>query len=256
MASPQLILALCLTACAGFANAEEVAKLGDESLSAAVFSAFLQQRGIDEATLNTTHRRKLLDELIDQWLLAREAERLQHQELAEVQAQLQLQARAVLAQSLLAQIRQHALTDEKLQAAFAKIVQEREWRVRHILVARENDARRLIQSLQRGNDFAQLAAQHSRDATAQVGGDLGWLSAEVLGEALAAAVSELAVGQVAARPIRTAFGWHVIQLTDVRVHEPPDFAAMRPLLTERVFDQQVTEVLKTLRQQTSIRILR
>lgn len=93
---------------------------------------------------------------------------------------------------------------------------------RHILVADEATARALIQQLQAGADFAQLAGEYSLDSsTALNGGDLDWVSeGELLQPEVEAAIFALEPGQLAAEPVRSSLGYHVVEVLE-RVEDRP-----------------------------------
>lgn len=93
---------------------------------------------------------------------------------------------------------------------------------RHILVADENTARSLLQQIQQGADFAQLAMQYSLDSsTAPTGGDLDWVSEGLLLQPeVEAAIFSLLPGQVGSEPVHSSLGYHVIQVLE-RVEDRP-----------------------------------
>ncbi len=235
MARPRLIVGAILALVALGPGAQEA----DDAPTAAVFSAFLQQRGVDEAALSAEHRQLLLDELGDQWRLAQEAVAQGLHDTPAVTAQLALQRQLVLAQARLQQLRAQWQTAAPTEPSATTT----EWRIRHILVPQERTARRLLQQLQRGGDFAALARQHSQDASAAAGGELGWLSHDALGAPLAQAVANR--HGLMDKPLKTAFGWHVVEVLESRT--VPVTAAMQ-------FQQQLDAHLKTLRDRQPLAI--
>lgn len=96
---------------------------------------------------------------------------------------------------------------------------------RHILirtseVVSENEAKHRLEGLRDrvvlGNaDFGELARQHSEDASATKGGDLGWLSPGDTVPEFERAMNALKPGEVS-EPVRTSFGWHLIQVLERR----------------------------------------
>ncbi len=86
-------------------------------------------------------------------------------------------------------------------------------RARHILVARESDAARVLQRLVEGESFARLAAQLSVDvSTSAFGGDLGWfVRGELLDPTLGAAAFSQQPGEIAG-PIATRLGYHILHV--------------------------------------------
>ncbi|WP_296335402.1 peptidylprolyl isomerase [Reyranella sp.] len=86
----------------------------------------------------------------------------------------------------------------------------------------KRNADRILDQLKRGAPFAAVAQQFSQGASAQTGGDLGWVLPGSLDPALDAAIDRLQVRQFS-DPIRSASGWHVLYVVDRR-----QFAATRP----------------------------
>lgn len=91
--------------------------------------------------------------------------------------------------------------------------QEQIW-ARHILVPDEETAKGLIEKLNAGADFAELAANNSLDTSnAQNGGDLGWFGkGAMVSEFEAAAFALVKPGDITQTPVKTSFGYHIIQL--------------------------------------------
>ena len=86
----------------------------------------------------------------------------------------------------------------------------------------KRSADRIIEQLKRGAPFGAVAQQFSQGATAQAGGELGWILPGSLDPALDAAVEKLPVRQYS-EPIRSSAGWHILYVIDRR-----QFAATRP----------------------------
>lgn len=86
----------------------------------------------------------------------------------------------------------------------------------HILVKTEEEAKDIIARLDKGEDFAKLAAEKGTDATKDKGGDLGWIeytSNQYDKTFLMSAIS-LKKGEYTKTPVSTKFGFHVIQCLD------------------------------------------
>lgn len=85
-------------------------------------------------------------------------------------------------------------------------------RARHILVADEKTADEVLAQLKAGGDFAALAARYSKDTvSAANGGDLGFATRETFVAPFADALFGMQVGETSG-PVKTQFGYHVIQL--------------------------------------------
>jgi len=101
-------------------------------------------------------------------------------------------------------------------------------KVRHILISPSDiltleEAKARISNLKQrivaGEDFAQLASTNSDDKTSAVnGGDLGWVSPGMMVKAFEDVMNSLSVGDVS-EPVRTQFGWHLIQVQERRKHD-------------------------------------
>jgi len=98
---------------------------------------------------------------------------------------------------------------------------------------REQEAAELSRRARDGEDFAELARQYSEDiGSAEQGGDLGWIEPGFMVQAFEDAAYELTLENPISEPIQTGFGWHVIQLRDIRPAEGMTFTEARDILLE------------------------
>ncbi|MBN1109380.1 MAG: peptidyl-prolyl cis-trans isomerase [Methanomassiliicoccales archaeon] len=89
----------------------------------------------------------------------------------------------------------------------------KEVRAAHILVAKEDQAKDLLQKIKAGTSFADLAKKHSMCPSGRKGGDLGWFGKDMMVKEFEDAAFNNAKGQVVG-PVKTQFGWHLIQVLD------------------------------------------
>lgn len=95
----------------------------------------------------------------------------------------------------------------------------REVRASHILVTNEATARMLLERLKKGENFAALAKEYSKDAgSASKGGDLGYFTAGNMVEPFEKAAFSLKPGEVSGI-VQTPFGYHIIKLADSRMRK-------------------------------------
>jgi len=105
---------------------------------------------------------------------------------------------------------------------------------RHILVADEATAKKIIEELKKGGDFAELAKKYSSDSGAQQGGDLGFFKKDDMVPEFATAAFALKVGEYTQVPVKTQFGWHIIKLEERRAAPPPSFEEAHDELRQKM----------------------
>lgn len=94
-------------------------------------------------------------------------------------------------------------------------------------------AEELARRAREGEDFAALAREHSQDiGSAEEGGDLGWIEPGYMVRAFEDALYELSLERPVSDPVQTGFGWHVIQLRDIRPAEGMTYTEARDILLE------------------------
>jgi peptidyl-prolyl cis-trans isomerase C len=202
--------------------------------------------------VNPKMRDAIRDQLVTAEILKQEAIRKGLDKSPEYQAELQNMQAMALAQRLIGDFqRSHPVTDSDLKAEYAKLKamtpEHKSYHARHILVKTEAEAKAVIEALKKGKPFAQLAKEKSLDpGSKDNGGDLGWADPSTFVGPFAEALSKLSKGQVTAKPVQTQFGWHVIQLEDVRSEGLPPLEAIRPQLQQRAQSALVEQYIKSL----------
>lgn len=232
-----------------------VATVNGEPVTATQLEMYAARRGAPESP---DQRRGLVDDLISIELLVQAARRDGVHERPDIAAQIRMQRDALLAQTVIRErIDADPITEEELQAEYEKYMDEgvsEELHARHILVEEEALARRLIQQLDDGADFAELAAEYSIDGSAEQGGDLGWFDPEMMVAPFARAAGELEPGTYTPEPVETRFGWHVIRLEDRRSGEPASFEEMRGELENFLQSERIESWVNELRESAEIEI--
>jgi peptidyl-prolyl cis-trans isomerase C len=109
-----------------------------------------------------------------------------------------------------------------------------EYHTRNILVATEPFADKVVQRLDKGEKFEEVAKSASMDPSKSNGGDLPWMSADRMPPEYAAAVLALKSGEYTHKPVHTQYGWHVVQLVETRDVAPPSFEQVRQRLEQVV----------------------
>ena len=197
------------------------------------------------------------EELINREILAQAAAKRGLDKSPDVAAQMDMARQAVLVRALFeAEVKANPISDAQLQQqyeAFKSTMGSNEYKVRHILVDKEDDAKAIIADLQKGGDFAKIAKDKSKDpGSKENGGDLDWGPSARYVKPFADAVTGLQKGQTTQVPIKTDFGFHVIRLDDVRPMKVPDFNEIKEQFRQRAQQAQIQRFVMDLRQKAKI----
>lgn len=199
---------------------------------------------------------RVLEELVDQKLLAQEALNRKLDESPDAKFQLQAARERILGNLLVQNLVDAKVTEEAVRRLYREQVNDmklgEEVRCRHILVSSETEAQKIKTQLDKGADFATLAFQRSLDASTRLdGGDLGYVTLDSLSQSFAAAAQRTPEGKVSA-PFKTEAGWHVLLVEEKRAQAPPTLEQMRPELVKFMLFDQIQAVLKKLRDKAKI----
>ena len=152
-----------------------------------------------------------------------------------------------------------AVSPEKLRARYDKLIDlvgaKQQIHARHILVKTRAEAEDQIAALDAGGDFAELAAAHSIGPSAVRGGDLGFFDPSRMVPAFSQAAMALTPGSYTPAPVETPFGWHVIELLDLRLDGLPPFDEMEEALREQAIREAMQHVLRRLRAESEVEIM-
>jgi len=208
----------------------------------------------------TFPKEKLIEELIQRELLVQDAIQKQLDKSAEIVAQLDSAKKTLLTQADVQNfIKANPVTDAEVKAEYdSKVAGENgtEYKARHILVKTEAEAKKLIEELDKGGDFAKLANKNSLDAKeSQNGGDLGWFVAGQMVAPFSEAVVKLEKGKYTKTPVQTQFGYHVILREDSRAQTPPPLEAVKEQLMPYLQRKKIQNMVETLRKQAKVEIL-
>lgn len=209
-----------------------VVTVNGKKIGSDVMDIFVQAvTGKPAAEATEEQKTQLLDQLVNMSLAAQAAEKDGLQKDPEVKAKIALIQMQILAEAATQKyMKSHPVSETELKAVYDTQVANmpKEYKARHILVEKKETAESIIRELQAGGDFAKLAASESKDASGKNGGDLGWFSLQSMVKPFADAVAALEKGKTTEQPVQTEFGWHVIQLEDVRSGEAPKFEDVKP----------------------------
>jgi peptidyl-prolyl cis-trans isomerase C len=218
----------------------------------AIYADFLRNirtaRGQSAETLTDANIR---EGLVVAELLAQEAQRAGLDKNPRISALIEFQRKELLGRAVLEEyLRKNPISEETVRAEYDKAKERAgssEYRVRHILVTSEKEARDIIARIKtRKAKFEDLAKRHSRDPSAENGGDLGWVAPAGLVSEFAEAMTKLKKGQLGDNPVQTRFGWHVIRLDDVRTLQFPTFDEARERIVQQLQQLAVRNYVREL----------
>jgi peptidyl-prolyl cis-trans isomerase D len=144
-------------------------------------------------------------------------------------------------------------TDADLQKLYDEnrgmyVLDERR-RARHIVISVNNDddaaalkqAETVATEARAGKDFAELAKKYSSDATANDGGDLGFVQKQDFPGPLGDTLFAMNVGDVSA-PVKSQFGYHILKLEQIQAGEAKPFADVRAELDSQYRQDRAAEL--------------
>jgi len=197
----------------------------------------------------------VIDFLIDGELVAEKALAQKADQTPDFAKKLAFAREKLLMESVLADVAKTAATDAAVKAAYDKAAKEQkpqtEIHARHILVNTEEEAKAALKRLMDGKeDFATIAKSVSKDPGAE-GGDLGWFTKDRMVPEFADAAFKLDIGQVS-DPVKTPFGWHIIEILDKREKPFPPFDEVKDQVTRYVVQKAQGDMVAELRKNAKI----
>ncbi|MFL6693447.1 MAG: peptidylprolyl isomerase, partial [Ramlibacter sp.] len=152
--------------------------------------------------------------------------------------------------------KKNPVSDADIQAEYDKFAAAnggKEYRARHILVATEPEAKKIIADLKKGAKFDELAKKLSKDpGSGAQGGDLDWGNANSYVPEFSQALVKLNKGQMTQEPVKTQFGYHVIRLDDVRQAQLPKLDDVKPQIAQQLQQQKLAKFQQDLRSSAKV----
>jgi peptidyl-prolyl cis-trans isomerase C len=219
---------------------------------------YLMQQQLSRGGADTEQMRGMVrDELVNREILMQEAQKAGTAKQPEVQAQLDMARQEIIVSAYLRDwVRKHPITDAEVQQEYEKAKAEqgdKEYKARHILVETEDEAKALIAQLKKGGKFEDLATKNSKDGgSAQRGGELDWNVPAGYDKQFSDAMVKLEKGKYTETPVRTRFGFHIIQLDDVRPAKFATLAEVKPRIQQKLAQSRIEELVRGLRAKAKI----
>jgi peptidyl-prolyl cis-trans isomerase C len=266
-----LALGAVLAGCGGGGEADRAPEPGDRAVARVqnqtVWASDVKREAVAQGLvgegepLDVTSElfRRVLDEVVDQKLLASEAERrgLDNSPLA--QRRLQATKERILGDMLVENEINGRINDQAVEALYQEQLRlartSEEIRVRLIQSRTRPEAEAVIGLLNQGAAFAAVAQERSIDeATRFSGGDLGYSTLDVMPEAYANALRTAPPGSTVG-PFQTEGGWAVLRVEDRRKESPPTLEQARPQIVRYLTYEGVRRLLEQLRGKARVEML-
>lgn len=240
---------------AGAAQAQNVAIVNGKPVPKARVDTLMVQatRGGQQPVTPEVEAR-VREEVVLREIFAQEAEKRGIAAGADYRSQLELARQTILIRELFNDYRKkNPVTDGEAQAEYDKFKAQAagtEYRARHILVEKEDEAKSLLTQLKGGAKFDELAKKHSKDTgSAKNGGDLDFAKPETYVPEFGQAMAALKKGEMTTDPVKSQFGFHIIKLEDTREAQFPPFEEVKPQVVQRLEQQKLQTYQETLRKQ-------
>ena len=201
-------------------------------------------------------RDAIKQQMINRELMTQEAAKRGLDKNPEIAARLSFSRQDVLSNAYIQEVlRANPVTDDAVKKEYERIKAQsaKEYKTRHILVEKEDEAKDIIAQLKKGASFEKLAAEKSNDPGSKAnGGDLDWSMPSRFVKPFGDAMAKLKKGQITDTPVHTNFGWHVIRVDDERAAKLPGFDEAKPQVQQGLQNQAVEKAIADLRAKAKI----
>ncbi len=236
--------------------ADPVAKVNGKAIPAARAEVLIANQIAQGQAKTPELEAAVKEELVRREVLAQEAVKKGVDKKSDVQAQLELARQGVMIGAYLNDYARNVkISDADVQKEYESInatVGKSEYKVRHILVESEGEAKDIIAKLKGGAKFEDLAKASKDPGSKDRGGELGWGNKASYVAPFSEAMTKLEKGKFTDTPVKSQFGWHVIQLDDTRELKAPSFEEVKPQIIQRMRQQAVEKHILDLRAKAKV----
>ncbi|HLL10043.1 MAG TPA: peptidylprolyl isomerase [Rubrivivax sp.] len=234
------------------AQAQNIATVNGKPVPKSRVDGLLAQAARSGQPLPPEMQQRAREEVVLREIFAQEAERRGIAATPDFRVQMELARQSILIRELFEDHKKkNPVSDEQAKAEYDKFKAQAtgtEYRARHILVEKEEDARALISQIKGGAKFEDLAKKSSKDTgSAENGGDLDFAKAESYVPEFGGALTKLKKGEMTAEPVKSQFGYHVIRLEDSREAAFPAFEDVKPQVKQRLEQVKLQQFQEDLR---------
>jgi len=249
-----------------FAQTNKVyAVVNGENITASDIAVALRDPRIKFDTLQEVQKKQVLDNIIEQKLLAQKAFKSGIVKSAEFKKELEKVKQNLAYQIWIRDLSKTVeVTDKEVKAHYsknkAKYITPLELKASHILVKTEKEANEIIKKLSKSKDkkisFTKMAKEKSTGPSGSNGGELGWFTKDKMLPEFSAAAEKLKVGEVSKKAVQTQYGFHVIYLDDKKTSTSLSYekikSQLKQELLQTIFVQKVQKIAADLKKKSKI----
>jgi len=218
----------------------------------AILKQVTEQAGKQGQQLPPDLDQRVRDSVVLGEIFTQEAEKRGLASSADYKSQMEQARQQVLSNALFAEFaKTHAVADADIKAEYEKFKAQSsgtEYRARHILVEKEDEAKALIVQIKAGGSFEELAKKNSKDpGSGANGGDLDFAAASSYVPEFSQAMAKLKKGEMTQEPVKTQFGYHIIRLDDTREAQFPPFDDVKVQLKQRMEQKKLADFRDEIR---------
>ena len=237
--------------------AQNIAIVNGKAVPKARMEALAQQVAKSGRPMTPEMEGQMREEVIAREVFMQEAEKQGVAASDDFKAQMELARQTLMIRELFANYQKtHPVSDAELKAEYDKFAATnggKEYKVRHILVEKEADAKAIIASLKKGGKFEDIAKKQSKDpGSAAKGGDLDWANPSSYVPEFTEALLKLNKGQMTDTPVKSQFGYHVIRVDDIRNAQLPAFDDVKPQIAQQMQQQKLAAYQEELRKKAKV----
>ena len=237
--------------------AQNVAIVNGKAVPKSRVEALAQQVSRSGRPVTPEVESQIKEEVIAREVFMQEAQKKGLDATDDYRSQLELARQTILIRELFAEFQKNnPVTEADIKAEFDKFVSAnsgKEYRARHILVEKEDQAKAIIAGIKKGQKFEEIAKKQSKDpGSGANGGDLDWASPGNFVKEFSEAMMGLKKGQMTEVAVKTQFGYHIIRLDDVREAQLPKFDDVKPQIAQQLTQTKMNNYQQDLRSKAKV----
>lgn len=258
--SSKTILCSLLIAALSFpvmAKDKPVATVNGKEISQELYEAMLKTAQKQNPQL-AGNRDVFINELVTREILYQDAVKKKLEKQKEVKFVLeQIRMNAMIQANIAAVSKSKPITEEMMKAEYDKTIKNaspNEYKLRHIAVKTEDEAKEVIQLLDDGAVFSDVAKDKSVSPTKSKGGDFGWRTPAVLPPVIGKEISQMKKGEHSKTPLKVNDGYQIFGVEDIREVPIPPYEEVKGQIRQVLQGQVVNDYIQDLRKKAKIKI--